>query len=841
MNNAMWDIKALNSNTMRVGVHMLTQRDLKVADPVMRSITPNFKDYFIRKSTIANNTILLTEDGVTNNNNIAGIGIQQIRNLRLVNNAIAVNDGTIGMNNEVASGIFYHGDYPDMDGLHADRNAYWFGNANVSAYRHIYTDWKTRVIETGTRNEYQSLSQWQMASKSELNSISTGNFVNDHFFAGTYPQEIKTRNNTKGSVLTRRGDRLSEVTHDMYGSIRGVAGGRYDIGAIEFNGSLYNHDAEMLVITEPGTYRATTGIFSDAEYLMTTAPVEVKAIVRNSGNMPVFNKKLYVNIYREMPNGTYGLDFGPVEISLDLDATENTEVSFNIGDGIGNDFIPKTYNDLRSNGYSVSDRFFGMEANVTPLYRISVSTDPDEFNSNNETSKLVRFYIQRSSIRFLVSNQAFFGEVVPNTDNLAYGLNYEKIKEGMLKLNWMIDHERARYDYDLFNRAGWEPRNVDYTIYRSLLWSDGHNRTLTRLEKINITDFVEAGNVVEKKNVIIGSEEMLRNNINVDDADEVYVRNILRGEYRHPGNPRGAGMNYSGHSLTGVSIGRDVKFDVMSTGVAGDMFPQPGLMNIVQTGNGNSMTAFIYNTVQNPEWPDMARIGGIATTTLTSNLVYLGIDWRHFADIETVLRASFDFIERNNGTVVPVELLSFDAQAAGKRVDINWTTASELNSSRFEVEKAAEGSKFFTKIAEMDAAGNSAVIRNYGPVVDNAVEYGKTYVYRLKTIDRNGDHAYSDERVVTLTGISGYAELGQARPNPVTTESSLDYTLSQNASIEITLVDASGKEISRLYSGMQTAGSHILSINAKDIPSGVYQIVLRSGDIMLTRSINVIK
>ena len=92
-----------------------------------------------------------------------------------------------------------------------------------------------------------------------------------------------------------------------------------------------------------------------------------------------------------------------------------------------------------------------------------------------------------------------------------------------------------------------------------------------------------------------------------------------------------------------------------------------------------------------------------------------------------------------------------------------------------------------------------------------------------------------------MTGISGYAELGQARPNPVTTESSLDYTLSQNANIEITLVDASGKEISRLYSGMQTAGSHIQKIDAKNLPSGVYQVVLRSGDIMLTRSINVIK
>ncbi|MBX3043668.1 MAG: T9SS type A sorting domain-containing protein [Candidatus Kapabacteria bacterium] len=842
MNNAMWKLNAQNANTMRAGIHMLTQRNLKVADPVARMITPNYADYFIRSSTIANNTILITEDGINNASNVAGIGIQQARGLHLLNNAIAVNDATVNAGNEVASGIFYHGDYPEKDGLVADRNAYWFGNANISAYRHIYTDFKTRVIETGARNEYRTLTQWQMATKSELNSISTGNFINDHYFMGSYPEEIRLRTNTKGSVLTRRGERLDEVTHDIYGNIRGVAGGRYDIGAVEFNGALYNHDAEMLVITEPGTYRATDGMFSDAEYLMTTAPVEVKAIVRNSGNMPVFNKKLYVNIYREMPNGTFALAFGPVERQIDLDATENLEVSFNIGDGIGNDFVPETYNDLRNQNYSVPSQFLGMEANVTPRYRIVVSTDPDEFNSNNATEKISRFYIQRSGIRFLVSNQQHFAAgVTPTADELAYGLNYEQIKEGMKQLNWEIDLIAARYDFDLFNRYGWEPRNVDYTIYRSMIWSDGHNKTLSRLEKLNLTNFVEAGNVSEKKNLLIGSEEMVRNNVNIDDADEVYVTNILRGEYRHPGNPLGAGSNYSGRNVTGIAVGRDVVMEVMATGVAGDMYPQPALMNIVNTGNGISQMAFRYNSVQNPEWPDAARIGGIATTTLTSNVVYLGIDWRHFADIETVLRASFDFMERNDGTVVPVELLSFDAKAAGKRVDISWATASELNTSRFEVEKAAQGSNFFTKIAEMEAAGNSSVTLNYGPVVDNNVEYGKTYIYRLKALDRDGSFSYSDERTVTLTGLSGVIELGQARPNPVRSESTIEYTMSQSANVEITLVDASGKEVARLYSGMQTAGQHILNVDAKDLASGVYQVVLRSGDVMLISNVNVVK
>jgi hypothetical protein len=480
-----------------------------------------------------------------------------------------------------------------------------------------------------------------------------------------------------------------------------------------------------------------------------------------------------------------------------------------------------------------------MEPNVTPRYRIVISTESDEFNSNNSTEKITRFYLMRSNVRFLVSNKANFSGVT--TDALAYGLNFEAIKAGMKRLDWEIDLAKSRYDYDLFNRSGWEPRNVDYSMYRTLLWSDGDNNTMTRLEKLNMTNFINAGSVVEKKNVIIGSEEMVRNNVNVDDADEVFVKNILRGEYRFPGNPLGAGMNYSGNTLTGVAVGRDLVFDVKATGTAGDANPMPGLMNILSTGNGISRAAFLYNKVQNPEWTSEARIGGIATTTLNSNLVYLGVDWRHFGNMETIFRASFDFVEGNGGTVVPVELLSFDARQVGKRVDLSWSTASELNSASFEVERSLAGANMFVKVGEIEAAGNSSVIRNYGPVVDNSVEYGNTYIYRLKSYDKDGNFKLSEERTITLTGINGAAWLGQAMPNPVSSESVLEYRISQTSNIEISLVDASGKETMKLFSGVQAAGTHNLNISARNLASGVYQVVLRSGDIMLTSSINVVK
>ena len=846
-NNAMFDIKAKTSSTMRVGIHAVTERNHQIADPVTQMLTPRNTDLSIKKLLIANNTVLLNEDGLANNGNIAGIGVQQTYNAKVYNNAIAITDGNISPNNQVASGIFYQGVYPkENGGLISDRNAFWLGGSSATIFRHVFNDYKNRIIETGLRNEYLNLEQWQMAARGELNSVATGNFTNDYYFTGTYPAVLKVKSTVIGSVLSKRGDRFTTFDKDINGAIRGQAGSRYDLGAIEFNGSLYNRDAEMLVITSPGTYRATDGIFNDAEYTMTDAPIEVKALVRNSGNMAFSDKKIYAKIYRETPSGSWVQEGNTIEAKVDVNENEHYEVNFHLADGIGDEFIPQTYNDLRSDSYTVPSQFLGMTPNVTPRYKIVVSTDVDEFNSNNSVEKIVRFYLRRSTVKLLVSSQNYVDTKASGltVDQLASGLNKEAVDLGMKKLGWEIQLPIGRYDYDVFQRAGWEPRNVNYSIYRTLLWSDGNENALTRLQKLNMTDFVNAGSVAEKKNAIIMSQEMVRLNTNVNDADEVFVKNILRGENRFPGNPLGAGQSYAGRQITGVALARDLVFDIKATGVANDADPMPGLMNILETGDGLSHTAIRYNDVQNKDWTDEARIGGIGSSNLISSVLYVGIDWRHFGDIEHILRGTFDFAEGNGGIVVPVELLSFDAVKSGKRVDLSWSTASELNSSKFEVEKAeitSAGKSMFTKIDELAAAGKSTVTKHYGPVVDNNVNYGNTYAYRLKMYDRDGKSEYSSEKVVTLDGISGNAWIGVVKPNPVNSMSTIELGLGNGMDVELKLYDAQGKEIMTLANGYKNAGVYSIELNAADLVSGSYTLVLKSGDILQTQKVSVVK
>ena len=91
---------------------------------------------------------------------------------------------------------------------------------------------------------------------------------------------------------------------------------------------------------------------------------------------------------------------------------------------------------------------------------------------------------------------------------------------------------------------------------------------------------------------------------------------------------------------------------------------------------------------------------------------------------------------------LPIELLSFTAVLnANKKVDLNWSTATETNNDFFTVEKTKDGDTF-EQVAIVDGAGNSSVTLYYTSLDPNPY-LGKSY-YRLKQTDFNGEYKYSD-------------------------------------------------------------------------------------------------
>ncbi len=91
-------------------------------------------------------------------------------------------------------------------------------------------------------------------------------------------------------------------------------------------------------------------------------------------------------------------------------------------------------------------------------------------------------------------------------------------------------------------------------------------------------------------------------------------------------------------------------------------------------------------------------------------------------------------------TPLPVELLYFKAEDAGDQTALlTWSTASEINSKYFSIERSADGLDYKT-IGVVPASGNSSTVINY-TFLDESPYDGDNY-YRLKQVDFDGAFEY---------------------------------------------------------------------------------------------------
>lgn len=94
-----------------------------------------------------------------------------------------------------------------------------------------------------------------------------------------------------------------------------------------------------------------------------------------------------------------------------------------------------------------------------------------------------------------------------------------------------------------------------------------------------------------------------------------------------------------------------------------------------------------------------------------------------------------------NQSALPVELTHFQVEQTNESVaEIRWTTASEINTEFFEVQKSSDGIEY-SPIGQVMASGSSHETTSYR-ILDNSLQTGTSY-YRLRMVDLDGSYAYS--------------------------------------------------------------------------------------------------
>jgi hypothetical protein len=178
---------------------------------------------------------------------------------------------------------------------------------------------------------------------------------------------------------------------------------------------------------------------------------------------------------------------------------------------------------------------------------------------------------------------------------------------------------------------------------------------------------------------------------------------------------------------------------------------------------------------------------------------------------------ALDNIKVIGSDVVPVELTSFAATTNNLNVTLNWSTATELNNSGFQVERS-NGSAYEV-VGFVAGHGTTTDVQRYS-YVDQNVNAG-SYTYRLKQVDFNGTFEYSDAIEVEVLGVKEFA-LGQNYPNPFNPSTKITFSLAVDSKVSLKIFDVLGQEVVTLLNGQLEAGSQEVSFNASSLNSGVY-------------------
>ena len=192
-----------------------------------------------------------------------------------------------------------------------------------------------------------------------------------------------------------------------------------------------------------------------------------------------------------------------------------------------------------------------------------------------------------------------------------------------------------------------------------------------------------------------------------------------------------------------------------------------------------------------------------------------------------------------NSTPLPVELKSFTAKASSGKVQLDWTTATEINNSGFEIERSYDGKTFFT-IGFVKGNGTTTEPRSYSFTDDIQFKATESLFYRLKQVDYNGSVDYSDVVSVVIEMPIEYA-LDQNYPNPFNPSTVITYSIPQKSNVSLKIYDILGNEIAALVNEQKEAGSYKVQYDASKLSSGVYIYSIQAGEFLETRKMILMK
>lgn len=270
------------------------------------------------------------------------------------------------------------------------------------------------------------------------------------------------------------------------------------------------------------------------------------------------------------------------------------------------------------------------------------------------------------------------------------------------------------------------------------------------------------------------------------------------------------GLDFSGGNTTvdGVVIRERLNriWRVSETGDVGNVSISVDLAGTLGTALGSNLRLLIDRDGDGFTDNDITPVAGSFSGTV---ITFSGVNFQN--------GDRFTIGNTNLALPLPIDLLSFTAEAVQNEVVLHWVTASEKNNDFFTIQRSQMAEQW-EDIATIQGAGNSQERKDYQSI--DALPYAGVSYYRLKQTDYDGTYTYSAIKRVQVEG--GYQL--KAYPNP-TSDKLTVITGFNLESDNIRLLNTLGQpvpiEINQVGSKAE--------LEIKNIPAGVYMLQVRKG------------
>lgn len=220
-----------------------------------------------------------------------------------------------------------------------------------------------------------------------------------------------------------------------------------------------------------------------------------------------------------------------------------------------------------------------------------------------------------------------------------------------------------------------------------------------------------------------------------------------------------------------------------------------------------------------------AELNGIPENLLTLN-VNNGTVWNAYS-LNTTRDAINNFITvtgltnlvineltlANTNSPLPVSFILFNSTCIGGGVKLTWTTAQEINSKNYNVEKSTDG-RNWQVIASVAASGNGNTERGY--TFTDYTSTGNT-LYRIAENDLDGRQTMS--AIIESSCVS--METFVIHPNPVHEMVFVTISVSEIMPVQLRLYDVKGSIVKQLQTNL-LKGNNELQLNMTGLTKGVY-------------------